>query len=223
MRDVVLKTPDLPEGKSSPRAARREELLRVAASVFAEKGFANATVREIAERAGMLSGSLYYHFESKDAMLEELLRSYLESVVGSYEEHAASSESAVTALENLIDQAYHFVVSRHDEVMILQDDYRYLYSSPQFTAVITLLDRITEIWAGIVEQGTKAGVFDASLDPKMTYRIVISAISTSVRWFDPAGAMSTAELAAHVKHICLYGLTVRSERGRPGLGRGRRP
>ena len=64
--------------RSATVSTRRDEILAVAARVFAEKGIMNATVRDIGQEAGILSGSLYHHFESKDQMIEEVLRPVVE-------------------------------------------------------------------------------------------------------------------------------------------------
>ena len=55
---------------------RRSELLLIAAELFATKGFKNTTVRDIAEASGILSGSLYHHFDSKESMVDEILRTF---------------------------------------------------------------------------------------------------------------------------------------------------
>ena len=55
--------------------------------LFAEKGFKNTTVRDIADAAGILSGSLYHHFDSKEAMVDELLDSFQTAL---WEEYDAS-------------------------------------------------------------------------------------------------------------------------------------
>ncbi len=53
-----------------PRADNRQpELLDAAARLFREKGYAGTTMRDIAAAAGMLAGSIYYHFPNKDALL----------------------------------------------------------------------------------------------------------------------------------------------------------
>ena len=52
---------------------RRSEILHEAAKIIASKGYASATVRDIADASGILSGSLYHHFDSKDQMLVEIL------------------------------------------------------------------------------------------------------------------------------------------------------
>ena len=61
---------------STPERTRRDELLAIAAELFAERGFTNTTVRDIADAAGILSGSLYHHFDSKESMVDELLDTF---------------------------------------------------------------------------------------------------------------------------------------------------
>ena len=60
----------------SARAERRDarqELLRAAADVFAERGFRDASIDEVAERAGYSKGAVYWHFESKDDLFFTLV------------------------------------------------------------------------------------------------------------------------------------------------------
>ena len=52
--------------QTPPPATRREELLDLAATMFAQRGLRATTVRDIADAAGILSGSLYHHFASKE-------------------------------------------------------------------------------------------------------------------------------------------------------------
>ena len=56
----------------SQPATRRDELLELAAVMFAERGLRATTVRDIADSAGILSGSLYHHFASKEEMVDEV-------------------------------------------------------------------------------------------------------------------------------------------------------
>lgn len=55
---------------SGPANSRRDELLELAAAMFAERGLRATTVRDIADSAGILSGSLYHHFSSKEEMVD---------------------------------------------------------------------------------------------------------------------------------------------------------
>ena len=74
--------------------SRREQLLAIAASLFAEKGFKNTTVRDIADAAGILSGSLYHHFDSKESMVDEILSTFQAELFGQYDEILASADDA---------------------------------------------------------------------------------------------------------------------------------
>lgn len=58
----------------------RDKLLRAAAEVFAESGFAGASVARIAQRAGLTLGALYFHFSNKEALAREIVRSQPERV-----------------------------------------------------------------------------------------------------------------------------------------------
>ena len=65
-------------------ADRHQQILAVAAALFARKGVAAATVREIADEVGILSGSLYHHFDSKEAMVDQILAPYLKDLREAY-------------------------------------------------------------------------------------------------------------------------------------------
>src|ERR1700730_5741620 len=67
--------------ESGPRNTqnRRAEILELAAELFAKQGVDRTTVREIGNAVGMLSGSLYHYFESKEAIVTEIVTGYLEA------------------------------------------------------------------------------------------------------------------------------------------------
>ncbi len=54
--------------------------------MFAEQGLRTTTVRDIADSAGILSGSLYHHFDSKESMVDEILRGFLDRLFARYHE-----------------------------------------------------------------------------------------------------------------------------------------
>lgn len=58
---------------NAPRLSRRDELLTVAADLFAERGFAKVTVDDIGSAAGVSGPALYHHFDGKESLLGEML------------------------------------------------------------------------------------------------------------------------------------------------------
>src|SRR6478752_2623262 len=82
--------------------SRRDELLSIAAGLFAEKGFKNTTVRDIADAAGILSGSLYHHFDSKESMVDEILQTFQAELFAAYDAVLASSDDPRTKIERAV-------------------------------------------------------------------------------------------------------------------------
>jgi AcrR family transcriptional regulator len=64
-----------------PRPSRRDELLSVAADLFAERGFAKVTVDDIGNAVGVSGPALYHHFDSKESLLGEMLVRISESLL----------------------------------------------------------------------------------------------------------------------------------------------
>ena len=68
-------------------------MVQLAGELFAQKGYRATTVREIADAAGILSGSLYHHFDSKESIGDEILSSFINDVLADYRAAVASDGS----------------------------------------------------------------------------------------------------------------------------------
>src|SRR3954466_11033132 len=97
---------------------RRSELLGIAAGLFAERGFRNTTVRDIADAAGILSGSLYHHFDSKEAMVDELLDTFQQQLFTTYDDIVASDRTPREKLEAVVRTSFEAIDQHHSEVAI---------------------------------------------------------------------------------------------------------
>jgi AcrR family transcriptional regulator len=98
---------------SARRQATRQKLYEAAVTLIAEKGFSSTTVDEIAERAGVAKGTVYYNFASKNDLFEELLRHGVGLLTASLrqasEEVAAAGGSRVDALDAMIRAGLVFI------------------------------------------------------------------------------------------------------------------
>src|SRR3954447_9814517 len=88
-------------GAAAPASERRAHLLELAGALFAEKGFRATTVREIADAAGILSGSLYHHFSSKESIADEILTRFLSEVLVDYRGALEAGGDPRTVLEKI--------------------------------------------------------------------------------------------------------------------------
>ncbi|MDI3387135.1 helix-turn-helix domain-containing protein [Streptomyces sp. B-S-A8] len=101
------------ESSSTRRQATRAKLYEAAVTLIAEKGFSATTVDEIAERAGVAKGTVYYNFASKAELFEELLRHGVGLLTASLrdaaERAAAEGGSKVDALDRMIRAGLVFI------------------------------------------------------------------------------------------------------------------
>ena len=82
----------------SGSATRSNQILTIAASLFVLKGFEGTTMRDIAAAVGILPGSLYHHFASKEQLLHEIMRPFIRRAVGLYREIVHRKETPAATL-----------------------------------------------------------------------------------------------------------------------------
>ncbi|WNE96050.1 TetR/AcrR family transcriptional regulator [Streptomyces luomodiensis] len=101
------------DSSSTRRQATRQKLFEAAVTLIAEQGFSATTVDEIAERAGVAKGTIYYNFASKTVLFEELLRHGIELLTASLQnaadENAERGGSHVDALDAMIRAGLDFI------------------------------------------------------------------------------------------------------------------
>ena len=192
---------------STPRVGgRRDELLAIAGQQFAEKGFKNTTVRDIADAAGIQSGSLYHHFDSKESMADELLRAFQDELFGQYDEILASADDARTKLERAVRVSFEAIENHPDEVAITQNDVDHLIRLGGFDYLADRNAQSRQVWVTLLEQGVASGVLRADLDITLTYRFIRDTVWVAVRWYRPGGGLTHTEVADQYVRILLDGI-----------------
>jgi len=185
---------------------RREELLRIAAELFATKGFKNTTVRDIAEAAGILSGSLYHHFDSKESMVDELLRTFQDELFGKYDEILAGDDDARTKLERAVRVSFETIDRHPHEVAIFQNEADHLGRFERFGYLAERNAQSREFWISLLTEGVRSGALRSDLDIELTYRFIRDTVWVAVRWYRPGGKLSHEDIADQYLHILLDGI-----------------
>ena len=157
-------------------------MVALAGDLFAQKGYRATTVREIADAAGILSGSLYHHFDSKESIGDEILSGFINEVLADYRTAVASAASPRAAIEQIVRSTSR-TLSRHRAALaMLQHDFVYFTTLPRFAYLPKALREIERIWIAQLEQGKQAGLFRADLDAKLTYRLMRDVLWIPVQW-----------------------------------------
>jgi TetR/AcrR family transcriptional regulator, cholesterol catabolism regulator len=184
---------------------RRELILAKAGELFARKGIAGTTVREIADAVGVLSGSLYHHFESKDAIVDELLTVYFSAVKVRYAEVLASGKPSEERLHDLILASLELAATQRDAIAIYQAESNYLREQPRFKYIQAATADVQRSWLEVIDAGVADGSFRDDVDPRVFYRLVRDAVWLSVHWHRPGGEYSTTTLADEITSVFVHG------------------
>ncbi|MGZ4454193.1 MAG: TetR/AcrR family transcriptional regulator [Nocardioides sp.] len=192
---------------STPEATnRRAELLRIAGDLFAEKGFRNTTVRDIADAAGILSGSLYHHFDSKESMVDELLQSFQSELFAAYDEILASEQPARAKIEAAVRLSFAAIDEHHAEVAIFQNEADQLGRLDRFSYLTDRNKQSREVWMTLLREGISSGALRADLDLELAYRFVRDTVWVAVRWYRPGGDLTHDQVADQYLTILLDGI-----------------
>lgn len=169
---------------------RRRLIVEGAARLFRAKGYAAASTRDIAAAAGMHGGSPFYHFESKSALLYEVMRQGMAQ--------AAASQRA--ALERLGAQAaprerlralirHHLEVllgPRSDFIPVMLYEWRSL-NAAQRRGIARQTDAYSAQWMPALEALHAAGALRA--EPQAARLLIFGALNWSVQWYSKQGAL----------------------------------
>lgn len=189
---------------------RRRELLDTAAEVFAAQGYNATTVRKIADAAGMLAGSLYYHFDSKESMLDEILSTFLTELWEGYDAVLAAGLGPRETIEALVTESFREIDRHRAAVAIYQKESRHLSAQPRFHYLAQSQEKFEKAWLGTLERGVAAEVFRADLDVRLTYRFVRDTVWVAASWYRPGGQHSPDEIARQYLSMVLDGIAVRT-------------
>jgi AcrR family transcriptional regulator len=196
---------------STPAASqpptRRDELLELAATMFADRGLRATTVRDIADSAGILSGSLYHHFSSKEEMIDELLRGFLDWLFTRYQEIVETETSPLERLKGLFMASFEAIADRHAQVVIYQDEAKRLSSQPRFAYVEERNREQRKMWVEVLNEGIAEGYFRPDIDVDLIYRFIRDTTWVSVRWYQPGGPLTAEEVGRQYLAIVLGGIT----------------
>lgn len=121
---MAQRTPPAPSLREERRRQQEElsrlHLLDAAEAVFAEKGFAGATVKEIAERSELSVGSVYQLFDGKEALFRGVMRRRNQEVNDLLDDVISRSESAAEQLHELIDAYIDWFTDHEDYYRLFQ-------------------------------------------------------------------------------------------------------
>lgn len=180
----------------------RQSLFDAALEAFAEFGFKGASMRTIAQRAGMSLSNLYNYSPSKQDLLVQILRKANYDHL-SHTEWAISG-SAGSAPERLVAcvRAYvEYIVEHPAEALVAHSEVRYLDPEHRQRLVVAR-DRIDAMLRAIIDEGVATGHFATPHADEAT-RAILTMCAGVAQWFHPHGSLPGTTIAERYAHLAL--------------------
>lgn len=156
---------------SGRREATRQKLYEAAVTLIAEQGFSSTTVDEIAERAGVAKGTVYYNFASKTELFEELLRHGVGLLTTSLRESSAEAlkngGSYVDAVDAMIHAGLAFI-ARYPAFTQLFVAELWRTNRAWQSTLLMVREEAVEVVAGVLRKAVEAGELSEELDIPLT-------------------------------------------------------
>ena len=191
--------------------ATLDDIVAAAAKVFRTKGYHAATVRDIADEVGLLKGSLYHHFESKEALLYLVVK---EPIAQMFRTIAAIADADLTATEKL-----RRAISAHLEAFDRHYPHLFVYLREReavkrrFREMIGFSPKDYErCWQQILREGVASGEFRRDLDIQVTSYGLLGMLNWAYKWYDPQGRLGIGEVAEQFTSLALAGLAAAQPR-----------
>jgi AcrR family transcriptional regulator len=200
---VALKPPD--GAPAAPAEGRRGELIRIAGEVFSRAGYSRTSLRDIAEAAGILTGSLYHHFPSKESLAIELISAFHAEVDALAFDPRLAGADPVADLVEFADKVGR-VVERHRAALMMS-----MYDAPSAAtdALSGLVGRepasLVNRWGVLLDAARAAGRLRPELDLPMLRSVLPTAVLDLASL---AGIGPIRDLVSALTSLLLHGIAV---------------
>ena len=198
-RRSVIRT----RGKSNDKYHR---ILEAAVKVFAEQGFFQSTISQIARQAGVADGTIYLYFKNKNDILTQFFDYKTKLVFERFQEEVERAETAVDKLRALVRR--HLQEFQHDRNMAVVYQTETHQRSP---AVVPLIKKMStmylDIVSSIVEQGQEEGSIRKNLYLGLVKRFILGAVDEVINtWLHSGGNYDLVSMADPLVELFINGI-----------------
>ena len=188
----------------------RTRILDAAADVLARNGYAAATLTEIASVAKMQAGSLYYHFDSKDAIVEEVLAVGLEHARDAIRAALNAAGDDASGHDRLMAAVVAYVTAITLDSDFTKANIRCFEESPEATRenLAVPLREFANGWVRLIEAGQRDGSLRGDVEARVIARMTIAAMNSVVGWWRFDGEFNIDHVARMFASTVVDGLAV---------------
>lgn len=189
--DVVLPPSEVARANAgeSPQRARIRD---ISASLFASRGYNSVGINELCESVGLAKGALYYHIGSKEELLYDIIKRYIDDLVFTGEQIAQIHKDPVARIHALSRYLMRIIGEHINEMTVCFREVNSL-TGEKHCVVSSQHTKYQALWADAVREGEKLGVFRPV--PTVALKGLLGMYFYSFLWLDPQGKHTPEEIA----------------------------
>jgi len=193
---------------------KREAVLKTAAQLFLEKGYARTSMNDVADRLSITKPALYHYFRNKEDILVECYRlgtALIEEILNEISDHCGTGlekvEAFIYSYANVMTVNFGRCVMRLDDADL---------STDAFDEVRKYKRKIDRRLRSFIQEGIDDGTINPC-DPKIAAFSIAGALNWICHWYEPAGALSAEEIATQFTRTLTQGLVAGQSSAGPRL------
>ncbi|MFJ6216057.1 TetR family transcriptional regulator [Streptomyces sp. NPDC092296] len=196
---------DLPP-RPDPELPVQARLLAVASALFADRGFAQTSVQDIVETAGVTKGAMYHYYSSKDDLLQEIHSRLLALQAGRLAEIAGRGGPAADRLRAAAADVVVSTLEHLDDAVVSMRSVHMLPAARQ-AAVRAERRRYHERFRALVEEGQRAGELRSDVSADLVAHQFFGGVSHLGSWYRADGELGPADIGATFADLLIRGLS----------------
>lgn len=175
----------------------RKHALRVAAAeLFLKVGYDRATVRDIAKMVGLQSGSIFYHYKTKEDILVDVMSEGLRQFAEAVNQPLRDAKTPREKLRRLfLGHLEALLNPDNSEIAVVLSEWRQL-SAQSRRLVVTLRDEVDDTWNDVLREAAAQGLVQGDL--RILRLSMLGAINWSLQWYDRRGKLTINDLASRL-------------------------
>jgi AcrR family transcriptional regulator len=173
---------------------RQQEVVAVAARVFAEQGFHATSMQDLVSATGLTAGGLYHYIGSKDQLLVRICDQLMEPLLARVRTIVASGEEPDVQLREIVREWMVHVERNRDHMLVFQQERHVLERGAQWRRVRRQRKTFEELVASVLARGAESGLFRFD-DRDLALRALLGMVNHTAQWFRPRGRLSAEQIA----------------------------
>lgn len=174
----------------------RDRILDESSELFRKKGFDGTSMQDIAEAVGILKGSIYYYFSSKNEIFRDVLTKGIEPVIRSSEKIMEKNLPPTEKLKELLKNHLSYIMDHNFSLVIFFRE-REKISIEDTDKYLDYRDRYEGIFKSVLAEGIERGDF-AEVDTSLTALAIFGMCNWTIQWYNPEGPKTSEEIADHM-------------------------